>query len=294
MVGRSGAEGSISVPVSAIAAKACCTLTRSDRLGAALAEAQQRPRRPRGSPAAPDAAPSRCRSAGSAPRDSRRPRPGTASRSAHARDAAEFLLHIGDEQRDLLRHAAAASAPGSDAADAPPAARAASPPGPRGSGRAAARGGSRASIASRAHRTRPARCSLRRSGRRTCRLPAPACRARRSSRPPAAACANRPRLRPSQPSVTAAARVARRYSAGRRAKKPQSARPRAHRRRRQVPFELALAPVAHQLGQRDLHRADALALAAEGARRSAGGPAWSTPISEGVSTLPIGPGYTQP
>ena len=38
----------------------------------------------------------------------------------------------------------------------------------------------------------------------------------------------------------------------------------AHRRRRQVPLELALAPVAHHLRQRDAHRADALAAAAEG------------------------------
>ncbi len=37
-----------------------------------------------------------------------------------------------------------------------------------------------------------------------------------------------------------------------------------HHGRRQVALELALAPVAHQLGQGDLHRADALALAAEG------------------------------
>ena len=37
----------------------------------------------------------------------------------------------------------------------------------------------------------------------------------------------------------------------------------AHHRRREMALELALAPVAHQLGQRDLHRTDALALAAE-------------------------------
>ena len=36
--------------------------------------------------------------------------------------------------------------------------------------------------------------------------------------------------------------------------------------RRQVAFEFAFPPMPHQLGQRDLHRADALALAAEGGR----------------------------
>ena len=65
-----------------------------------------------------------------------------------------------------------------------------------------------------AHRIAPARAARVHSGRRTCRLPAPAGRARRSSRRRTAASANRPRLRPSSPSATAAARVASRYSAG--------------------------------------------------------------------------------
>ena len=40
--------------------------------------------------------------------------------------------------------------------------------------------------------------------------------------------------------------------------------PRAHRRGRQMPLEFALAPVAHQVGQRNAHRADFLAAPAEG------------------------------
>ena len=48
-----------------------------------------------------------------------------------------------------------------------------------------------------------------------------------------------------------------------REERPQR-QPRAHRARRQLALELALAPVPHHLRQRDLHRADALAAAAEG------------------------------
>ena len=103
-----------------------------------------------------------------------------------------------------------------------------------------------------------------RSGRRTSRLPAPAGRARRSSRRPAAG-SEPPALAARAAQPQAAARVAQpveRAAAGRTSPR---APVRARRRRGQVPLELPLAPVAHQGGQRNPHRADALALAAEGA-----------------------------
>ena len=183
----------------------------------------------------------------------------------HARDGAEFLLH---DWRRTARPAPACGRRDARGDQVPrmrrQPRRAASPPDPpaaaprRRPRRIAAR------IAVLAHRMPPARAARGRSGRRTCRPPAPAGRARRSSRRRTAACGSGRACGPAGPASSAAARVASRYSAGRRANERPQRQVGAHRRRRQVALELALAPVAHQLGQRDLHRADALALAAEG------------------------------
>ena len=103
-----------------------------------------------------------------------------------------------------------------------------------------------------------------RSGRRRYHPRARAGRVPRSSRLPSACCANRPFLRPISPSPIAAARVASRYSDGRRAKKrPQAQvgqrtaagfRCRSNSRSRQCRISL---------GSGILDRADAFALAAE-------------------------------
>ncbi len=144
-----------------------------------------------------------------------------------------------------------------------PAGRAAWPPDPSGSGPRRRPRRIAVSIASRLIAC--ARRAVRgRSGRRTCRLPARAGRVRRSSRRRTAACGSGRACGPVSPSATAAARVASRYSAGPAREEGPQRQVGAHRVRRQVALEFALAPVAHQLGQRDLHRADALAFAAEG------------------------------
>ena len=64
----------------------------------------------------------------------------------------------------------------------------------------------------------------------------------------------------------------------------------AHRRRRQVPLEFALAPMAHELRQRDAHRAHALAAPAEGRGVGQVARPCRRRSAMGVSTAPIGPG----
>ena len=100
-------------------------------------------------------------------------------------------------------------------------------------------------------------------------------------------------MRPSHPSAFAATRVPSRYSPGRFATQAHSARFvraaggvrwRSNSRSRQwrISFGSGIF-TGHTLSHLP-QKVDAF-----GSR-----PAWSTPTSAGVSTLPIGPGYTQP
>ena len=85
-----------------------------------------------------------------------------------------------------------------------------------------------------------------------------------------------------------ASRAGRAAAAWRR--RPRTRRPVAHASPgERCALELALAPVAHQLRQRDAHRAD-LSQRPQKVEAFGRWPAFSTPISAGVSTAPIGPG----
>ena len=107
-----------------------------------------------------------------------------------------------------------------------------------------------------------ARCSGR-SGRKTYRPRAPAGRAP-SVQPPASGIReNRPSCVRANPGSTRQRVSPADTAAGRRARNAHSPRLVRAAVGRQVPLELPFAPVAHQLGQRDFHRAHALALAAE-------------------------------
>ena len=73
------------------------------------------------------------------------------------------------------------------------------------------------------------------------------------------------------------------------AKNAQNLSPYALRRRVQPALELALAPVPHHLRQRDLI-GQTLSQRPQKVEALGRCPALSTPISDGVSTAPIGPG----
>ena len=117
MVGRCGARGQHQRAGLGDAGEGVLQADHIGCLGAALAEMQQRARGPRdrlqlGMRRHHDVGRQVLR--GEIVRD----RVGHRVEVGHAGDAAELLLHVGDEQRDLLRRAAGASAPESDAADA--------------------------------------------------------------------------------------------------------------------------------------------------------------------------------
>ena len=207
-----------------------------------------------------------------------------------AGDGAEFLLDVAHEQLDLLRRAAAGERAGIRCRGC-----AASRPRSiaclvlRQRRRASGRGGWRRGSASLAHRRgRPLRACVAGEervalGRRQVAPVGPAAGQRQAAEP-AASAAQQPERR------SAPARVASRYSAGRRANQAQSARLRA-RQRRASGAARTRAPA---------NGASAWAAGSSPGRRSrtcrrrwrrwAGGPALSTPIRPGVSTLPIGPG----
>ena len=92
------------------------------------------------------------------------------------------------------------------------------------------------------------------AGKSRCRVQPPASGSQRK----------RPKIFPDQPERKHEQRHRDRIKPRPRREEAPRGQPRAHRRGREMPLEFALAPVAHQLRQRDAHRAHFLAAPAEG------------------------------